>query len=218
MKKYILTLLVALLGIASAGAQQDDGMKGMRTFYFYYVAHDNTTPVDDLINRIYQDYNSVMENEAAAYPMIIYLSSDDRPVIVKINLPGANPDDYDNRFVQELYMRDSHVVNPNKDVATIMQLFNDAGMLNSDGTVAYGKAMLNFFVTPRFWTSGQNEELIANLFFAMDLDKAMEDGDKLDISIYHPTASPLNQNVEAPFGRKNLGNINHYLSQKFFPM
>ena len=52
----------------------------------------------------------------------------------------------------------------------------------------------------------------------MDLDKAMEDGDKLDISIYHPTASPLNQNVEAPFGRKNLGNINHYLSQKFFPM
>lgn len=224
MKKFILTVFVIVLSVLAVFAQYDEGQKP--TFYFYYIAHDNTTPVvelDELLRGYFQSHlSNVDDSESGEDPVIIYLSSGERPFIVKAHLPGGSRDwkEYDNVITNELFGRNSHEVNPTADIGSIIGLINDAGVFGPDGGLSdkYGEAVFQFYVTPRFWLNKQNEELIATLFYILDIEKAIEMGGKFDITVYYPPNAPLYQDNTAPFGKQNLGNINHYLTNKIFPI
>ena len=100
--RRLIYLAIALMLSLSAAAQT-------QSFEFYYIAHDRTTPVADLCDRLEQVYETALSYED--YAVIFYLPNYDAPMIVKVNLPGDNRDDFKN-IISELRLKPSHEIFP----------------------------------------------------------------------------------------------------------
>ena len=90
MKRLFYILFAALISFSASAQTQ--------SFEFYYIAHDRTTPVAELCNRLEQVYEIALSYED--YAVIFYLPNYDDPKIVKVNLPGDNRDDFKNIIIR----------------------------------------------------------------------------------------------------------------------
>ena len=207
MKKILLLLSVLLTAFFGAVAQEEtEGHdKGARDFRFVYIAHDVNTPVQRLIERL-EDYqnNAFEEGE----DVIFYLSSGTNPIIVEYNVGRDNKGDFEDVLLSELNERISHDVDAQTDVETILQLIENADIMDEDKNLKYLSAKFNFYVNPKFWTLGNNEAVIAPLFFALDVPHIR--GGRVQFQLFEAKEDKLKYPEGKPFGEKNLDGINQF--------
>lgn len=195
MKRIISIFLFLMPFLASA---QDDAAKPASSLEFYYIAHDRSTPVNDLCERLEQVYYTAMSYDDFA--VIFYLPNYDEPVIVKMNLPGDNRDDF-KKLISELRLKSAHEIYADIDHATIMDLFNTHDFIDEAGNPTFTSVLFCWYVNPDFWQFQYNEKLIASLYFSLELNKYKG---YVTNQVWHATGDGLQVDEKLPFGTKNL--------------
>ena len=123
MKRLCIIFLTMLASLSLAAQKQ--------SFEFYYIAHDRTTPVSELCNRLEQVYETALSYED--YAVIFYLPNYDAPITVKVNLPGDNRKDFKN-IISELRLKPSHEIFADVDYQNIINLINAHDFIDDAGT------------------------------------------------------------------------------------
>lgn len=180
-------------------AQEYD--KSEQTLEFYYIAHDRATPVGKVCDFIQDRYKEATYYKDLA--MIFYLANGDNPLIVRMNMQGDNRKEFDN-IINALQQHMSHEVSPNDDKRIITELFNDTDFLESNGELSYRTFQWVSFVTPIFWQMGYNEDILASLYFILEMNKLSADTFTMDI--YYDNDGSFRYNSAKPFGDKKLCN------------
>ena len=133
---YILLFLLALPVMGYAQSQ---------SFEFYYIAHDRTTPVGDLCMRLESVYETALSYDDFA--VIFYLPNYDEPMVVKMNLPGDNRDEFKN-LISELRLKSAHEIYADIDYPTIVDLINTHDFIDEDGNPTYSSVLFCWYVNP----------------------------------------------------------------------
>lgn len=193
MRRFALTLACALSFLLSAFGQE-------QSLQFYYIMKDHHIKVNPLVEEIQDiyDFARVDRNSAA----IFYLANWDEPIVVKLNLPGDNRNDMDKIF-EALMTKSETTVNPSSDLETISGLFDDLPLVKEDGTKAFSRVEFNYYVTPSFWDLSYNEQIVAALYFVMDMDADWA-RNYVFMSILHQEGDGLSVNEDQPFGPADL--------------
>lgn len=200
MKKLFFIIFTVLMSFM-ASAQS-------KSLEFYYIAHDRTTPVSVLCDRLEEVYQMSLTYED--YAVIFYLPNYDAPLIVKVNLDGDNRDDF-KKIISELRLKPAHEIFPDVDYPAIIDVINKNDFVDSEGNPTYSSVLFFWYVTPDFWQFNYNEELIASLYFTLELDKYLG---YVETQICHATGDGIKVDAKHPFGLKNLcRNMNFLLMQ-----
>ena len=165
---------------------------------FYYIAHDRTTPVADLCQRLESVYETALTYDDVA--VIFYLPNYDEPITVKMNLPGDNRDEFKN-IISELRLKSSHEIYADIDYQSIVHLINEHDFIDADGNQTYSSVLFCWYVNPDFWQFQYNEKLIASLYFNLELEKYQG---YVTTQIWHSEGDGIRVNKRCPFGTKNL--------------
>lgn len=165
---------------------------------FYYIAHDRTTPVADLCQRLESVYETALTYDDVA--VIFYLPNYDEPITVKMNLPGDNRDEFKN-IISELRLKSSHEIYADIDYQSIVHLINEHDFIDADGNQTYSSVLFCWYVNPDFWQFQYNEKLIASLYFNLELEKYQG---YVTTQIWHSEGDGIRVNKRYPFGTKNL--------------
>ena len=143
MKKLFVVCLVALMSFTLAAQRQ--------SFEFYYIAHDRSTPVADLCNRLEQVYETALSYDD--YAVIFYLPNYDAPMVVKLNLPGDNRNDFKN-IISELRLKPSHEIFADVDYEKIIHLINQHDFIDDSGNPTYTSVLFCWYVNS--WNPGKS--------------------------------------------------------------
>lgn len=198
--KRLLTIIVSLLFAIPGIAQK-------QSFQFFYIAHDRGTPVNDLCDRLKYAFETAIYDEE--YAVVFYLPNFDRPMTVVVNLPDDNRKDFD-MFLAELRLKSYHEVYSELDYKNILDLINKYDFIDANGFQTYSSVEFNWYVNPDFWMMKHNEELIASLYFTLEIEKHQ---DYVSFQIWHAKDDGLDRDVdmENPFGKKDLCNAMPFL-------
>lgn len=209
MKRLQILLAVMLLGVFAIRSE-DAVPKSQQILRFIFVAHDYTTPVPELVERL-TDIFEANKADDNGDPLIIYLASGSHPIVVKINVNDEtdNPDDFETVLLPELYERSSHDVEPETDVATVLDIFSDLDYADYSNKLLYGSAYFTFFVNKTFWDAGFNESVIVPIYFGLELPDLKG---RVNLEIYQPKNNPIHIIDGKPFGEKNVGGINEMIN------
>ena len=190
--KYLFTLLLSFLLPLTALAQS-------HSLEFIYVAHDRSTPVNALCERLTEIYDYAVQDESQS--VIFYLANADAPRIVRMNLPGDNRDALAD-LMGELRYKSAHEIYPDVDQEEIVRLFDEVDFLTDTGRPSFTSFKMTWYANPTFWSLGYNESLIARLFFTLDLGSLP--GSYFNMEVWHARNDGLKYDEELPFGPKNL--------------
>ena len=196
MKKLII-LLVGLFAAISAIAQDNKG----KDLTFIYISHDENTPTQTLISRLKAHYEDA-KYYPDSYATIFYLTNGENPIIVRMNVEGANPQDFD-KLIEDLQAKRSHDVSPETDREKIMEIFAEVDLLDDEGNPAFNSAQWNYYINSTFWLLNNNEHVIASLFWIMDMEPMVKSG-YLQVNILHGEIDPLPIDEKLPFGLKAI--------------
>ncbi|MBE6234316.1 MAG: hypothetical protein E7118_07580 [Bacteroidales bacterium] len=201
-----LAYIILLLALPILGSAQTQSLE------FYYIAHDRTTPVGDLCNRLEQVYETALSYEDFA--VIFYLSSYDQdfnPMVVKVNLPGDNREEFRN-IISELRLKSAHEIYADIDYAKIVELINEHDFIDQNGRPTYSSVLFCWYVNPDFWQFQYNEKLIASLYFNLELDQYQG---YVTTQVWHAEGDGLEINPRYPFGTKNLCRNMGFMLQQY---
>lgn len=175
------------------------GTAQTQSLEFYYIAHDRTTPVGDLCQRLEDVYETALSYEDFA--VIFYLpNSYDNPIVVRMNLPGDNRDDF-KKIISELRLKSSHEIYADIDHEHIVNLINEHDFIDEQGNPTYNSVLFCWYVNPDFWQFQYNEKLIASLYFTLELDRYQG---YVSTQVWHAAGDGLKVDRNYPFGTKNL--------------
>lgn len=227
MKTRLLILSLLLAGLCLPLMAQDDETSDVtqfenegaddqatiekQIFRFIYVAPDANMSQQQLIAALNDHRNHIVSDES---PAIFYLPSAEQPLVVKFNMDGSNEDDFEGQLMYNLRETMSWPVNANFDRKKIMELLTEYDFMDSDGNFKYEKVELNFHAGKTFWDRGNNEAIIAALFFELNAAKYIENG-KMQFNVFFrcpPSKGSLDR--EKPFGDMNLDDINQRVIPK----
>ena len=191
-------LVFIFFGVLNTSAQKTN-----KDFYFIYIAHDRTTPVQRLSKTLQEIYDGAVKY---GHSCVFYLANNESPYIVNVNIGNDNRNDFDAMIIGELQNKLSHGISPRFDLDAIVNMFNSNDYLLSEQELKYISVTWNFYTSEWFWNEGYNESLIASLYWIMDIDKTEE----LDFyfNVYHSENDKLELDDKLLFGVKNLSNIN----------
>lgn len=202
-----LTILACLLGFVSAKAQDYSKMN----LHFIYIAHETSTPVNKLCERLRTVRDDAIEVEDA---LIVYLSDGALSPISFTNLKdnsGRNRDSQDSYtdIIAALQDFNSHNVVARNDRTNILNLFDEYNFLDENGNLRFNTVIMDFYVGASFWSLGNNEKIIAHLFTA--LNAASFPKDRFSFNVYKPRGEKLVYVEGMPFGDNNIDGINSKL-------
>lgn len=190
--------LVAVVSLAF-NVMAQEVQAPQQTLEFYYIAHDKQTPVGKVC-----DFLIERQKEATYYKdlaMVFYLANGDNPMIVRMNLQGDNRKEFQN-IINALQQQISHDISPKADREEIVRLFNELDFVDDEGNPNFKSFQWISFVTPMFWQMKYNEDVLAALYFILDMGQLPEG--YLTMDVYYDNATPLNHNKKYPFGEKNM--------------
>ena len=171
-----------------------------RTYSLVYVAQDQTVDKEALTVALRNVYNhSLVEG-----PTIIYYANGTRPVIVKVNMPGDNRQDFDTKIVPLLKLNVSRSIDSSFDLKNLLNLIDKNDFVNDEGELVCQRTDFEFYVGNSFWTMNNNEKLISALFFNLNLAQLMNKG-AFSFNVFCPRSVEIDE--EFPFGMQNLDGI-----------
>lgn len=202
MKKKLYILMFALACMISASAQDIDASKN---YTFIYIAHDVSTPIDRLSDKLREAYRDAVQFDNVA---IFYMSNGQNPIIVKV-LPSGNDnrDDFEKVLMNELQEMNSHDVDSEIDAETIIDLLSENNF-ESYGYINYALVNLNFYIGSLFWTLGDNENIISRVYFVLDIAKFKNQDLAFNVYCNEEDIDDLYYEDGKPFGDKNVCSIN----------
>ena len=190
MKRLMYVLLLMVIPLAASAQSQ--------SLEFYYIAHDRSTRVAVLCGRLEEIYESALSYEDLA--TVFYLPNYDAPIVVKINLPGDNRNDF-RKIISELRLKPAHEIYPDVDYENIINLVNTHDFIDESGEPTFTSVLFCWYVNPDFWKFKYNEELIASLYFNLELERYTG---YVNTQIWHARDDGMKVDPRYPFGKKNL--------------
>ena len=173
-----------------------------QSFELYYIAHDRTTPISDLCDKLEEAYDYALRDTSSA--VVFYLPNAKEPIVIKVNLEGDNSQEFP-RLISELRSKSFHIIDVTTDLSTITEIMNENDFLNSDGSPYYSSMKFYWYVNQEFWLFQYNETLISSLYFQLDLDNYHKTG-YVSTEIWHADGDGVEELIDKkePFGAKNL--------------
>lgn len=177
--------------------------KSSRIFQFVYITFDESTETQKLINRLNSLYNNAMDYPEL-YSTIFYLPNGQRPIVVKINLPGDNYKDFD-KIVSVIQQQTSNIVIGDYDVTAIHDILAENDIIDENGRRVYRSVDWLYYICPSFWTMKNNEFVIARLFFTLEMEKLIAMKGYFSLSILcNDVKKSLRIDPSEPFGSKAI--------------
>ena len=201
----ILSFFMALpaMSIEDSDLSQTSGNK--QTFRFVYIAPDNNMSQQQLLADLNNHRNYVVLEGS---PAIFYLVSNNDPLIVKFNMSGDNSDEFENQLLYNLRQTMSWSVDANFDRQKILSLFRQYDFIDNSGELVFDKVEFDFHVGKTFWDRGNNEAVIAALFFELNAAKYLDENRMQFNVFFRCPPSKGTYDGEKPFGEMNLDDIN----------
>ncbi len=207
---YLLTLML-LVAVPMAAQYNENPETPTATmesqkFRFIYIAPDNLMSQKGLIEAIVDHHNHIIAEES---PAIFYLSHQPEPIVVKLNTgAGDNPDDFESELLYALRQSMAYSVTPDVDRDNIMKILQENDFVDENDNVIHDNIEFDFHVGKSFWDAGNNETILAAIYFNIDAKKYI-DKNKMQFNVIFrcpPSKGTLNR--ESPFGIMNLDDIN----------
>ena len=195
MKRLFLLLTLCLLSLSSVFAQS-----GSQRLKVVYITKDYTTEVTPLCSELLDMFSFAEKDNNEA--TVFYLANSTSPQIVRMNLPGDNRKDFDKLF-DALMTKSETIINPSTDLRKIVDLFEEIPVISENGTKNFQNVEILYYITPTFWELQYNEQLIASVYFSLEMDADWAK-DYFTMSIYHAANDGLTVDESKPFGDKNL--------------
>lgn len=178
-----------------------------RNLYFVYIAHESTTEVNKLCNKIKELRTDAQESGDA---VMVYLANGNYPMISLTNVEDLTGqytgDDPFNAIIGGLQEMNSHDVVPDVDLNTICKMMDWANLNNEQLQLNYETVVMDMYVGPDFWDLGYNERLISRLYTALEVPVLQEE--EFYFNIFKSTEQTINFNDDLKFGAKNVDGIN----------
>ncbi len=179
--------------------------KSDKQFNFIYIAHDVTTPVAHLVTRLREVYRDAIQfnNE-----VLFYLANGLEPVLVRVNMPGDNRDDFDNVLIAELQIRNSHETFADLDIDNMMKVLYEDDFVNGQNELLYTSCFFDFYVGNSFWKLGNNKSVIAAMYFTLGAQKFERQQKEFFFNVFYPSNDTIEYAEGEPFGGWNIDNMN----------
>ncbi len=170
---------------------------------FIYIGHDENTPTYRLVQRLQETYD-----DARNYPdiraVIFYLPNGEQPMCVRVNTTHDVLNVYEfGDIIEALQTKRSHDVESTIDCLEIQKIFEDTDFIDDDGEPLFRSVEWIYYVNSTFWSLSNNENVIANLFFIMDMERYIKSG-YMRINVWYGREDSLSIDRDAPFGDKAL--------------
>ena len=192
MRKILLFCLL-LLGVAASAQEAVDS-----EINFIYIHHTTDTPVQTLCKRLETEFKDAKRFDR---PLIIYLANAETPYVATVGIDGVDQKGFDN-IIYALQEKRYHPIDPGADVLNIIKLFNKYDFLMNNASPKYTSMTWQFYISQEFWNIGYNEQIIAKLYYCLDLDRM---NDKyLHLMLFYAGESDFVYDAQIPFGRKGL--------------
>ncbi len=212
MKKYIAA--VAAMLMLSFASQA-------RIFKFIYIVHDNKTDIAALTRFLEDEVGDLEyeeEDEASKNRTIVYLSSDDKPIIANMDSGNAANASMSQSIIEELNNRTYHFANTDFDKTQTIDLLAANDFMDSEGKLNADLVKFEFYVTPDTWNVASN--YIASIYYALGIDrfydkKSPDYSHSLSFKIYFPSLDDMRGcrgKDDKFFGEENPNNINTLLT------
>lgn len=201
MKRLLFTIMLCFSVLS--------GLAQNKSLEFYYIAHDRSTPVNDLCARLEEIYEIAMSYDD--YAVVFYLPNANEPIIIKMNLPGDNRAEFRN-LISDLRLKSFHEIYADLDRETITELFNTYDFIDESGNRTYSSVLWCWYVNPDFWQFKYNETLIAALYFNFEIEKYT---DYVSVQIWHAAEDGIQVDADWPFGTKNLCADMYFMLQQY---
>ena len=200
----VFALVVAMLtaGAGTAAAQEylaaEEPATAAQSFSLVYVAQDASMPTQEMEKKLQTAWNRAVQNG----PTVFYLSRGrEEPVIVKVNIEGDdNRADYENELIPAINQGITYSVDGPHDKQCLLELLQEHAILDADKTPLYRETNFDFHVGQDFWTAGNNETVIAALFFELNIKKYI--ADNFHFNVFCPRTVIYNEEA-GPFGMLN---------------
>ena len=196
--KKIIILLTCLLATCQLWAQES----AKKELSFIYIAHDENTDTQALIQILKEQYeNTIYYPDIRA--TIFYLANGDEPIIVNVNTPNDNRNEFNNLIIS-LQSQISHDIIAESDVANIIQLMNDNDIITDEGESVYEYVIWSYYINSTFWKLGNNESIIAKLYFTLEMEELIKSRYLTQYIYYSKSTDKIEYNLLKPLGNKNL--------------
>ena len=83
----------------------------------------------------------------------------------------------------------------------IVEIINQNDFLDAEGNPTYTSVTFYWYINPDFWQFLYNEELIASLYFNLELNRYQN---YVSTQIWHAAGDGLTVDAKYPFGTKNI--------------
>lgn len=208
--RVALLVVLLFLGGNIVKAQNDiiveDSTTSAQSFSLVYIAQDASMPIEEIEKKLQTAWNRAVQSG----PTIFYLSRGrEEPIIVKIKTHDDNRADYDSLMIPAIYQGETYSVDGPQDKRNILKLLEEYPFVTNDGTPIYGETNFDFHVGQDFWTSDNNEAIIASLFFELDIRRFI--ADDFHFNVFCPRTLIYNEDV-GPFGLFNPDDCRRYIN------
>lgn len=184
-------------------------MPASQSFSFVYIAQDASMNIQEIEKKLQTAWNrGVIEG-----PTIFYLSRGmDDPIVVKVNIENDdNRKDFEEKLLPSINQDIGYSVDGNRDKQRILDLLGTYSFLSEDGSPLYKETNFDFHVGQDFWTAGNNEVVLAALFFELDIKKHI--ADEFHFNVFCPRTVTYNEDA-GPFGVLNPDDCRRYVNME----
>lgn len=211
--KRFLFLTIALFALSFTSFAQDDEDNRNQPFRFIYIVHDGTTPVERLIEKLYEVETITLENNQKC---MICMSNgrSAKPGEEYLHVVIQEGNDYKQYFEKlraELRNKPSHDFDISRDVEYIVNIFNrEHDFLDEYGELFYKSMTFDFYLSPKFCDNGYASKLITPLYLAFDVPN-MPNHFNFNVWVGAAHREGYDYSPERILGNKNYNDINENL-------
>ncbi len=212
--KHIFTILIGMMLVVTAYG---------RNITVVYIAHDVDTPVEKLMSKLERYHDKIgADDEDMNNRTIFYMSSGSNPIVADMKSGDTDEDNYE-RVMRE-FERNYHDVDGEYDAERFIDLFANDDFLSSLGELDVNDMTFEFYVTPSFWSTNNNQKFLATLFYSLGLErftdpKSPQFTRDLNFTVFFPSMEDVRLckgQENKPFGDRNLNNINSIIGTTGF--
>lgn len=191
-----------------------------RNLQFVYIDHEVTTPTNKLCQQLKSLRDDANETKDV---LIIYLSTgiseQNYGMVSLTNVEDPNSEENSteeafNNIIAALQNTNYHSVDPKKDVANILRIFDWCNFLNDQRQLTFSNVTMDFYVSSNFWLLGYEHSIISHLYTDFDVESLPKAS--FSFNVFKPRDVELKHKEGTPFGTNNLQNINNNIRIKSF--
>lgn len=184
-----------------------------QSFSFVYIAQGNgeEMPIQEMERKLETSWSAIQRG-----PVIFYLSRGmDTPMILKANMDEYADLEKEREKFDEMIasLREGiqYSVDGAHDKQRILELLQEHDFVNEKGIPRYVSTNFEFHVGQDFWDFGNNETVIASLFFELNISQYIKYGYDFHFNVFCPRRLTWNE-TEGPFGILNPDECRRYIN------